>query len=281
MSNPAFFSDLHIHTNRSLCAPRTTEPASYLPYCEQEGIRLIGISDHVYPTEMIHQFGYTNETRMSRLLSLRQAIKEANDSQSRVGFLFGCEIDYFPSVGAPYISPEESLQFDYILFASSHILNYPHMYTSYDLNSPDVLRRLTIERFVAACSLDYPVPMGICHPLYPICSPYQAEIIDGMSDSCLKELFSMAAEKQISVEIHACLYRKDTPLNEEGLSEHYLRILSMAKSCGCKFHFGSDAHEPKAFVGVHDKLRRAAELIGVTEADLWDVAQGKITSKIQ
>ena len=154
------------------------------------------------------------------------------------------------------------------------------MYTEYDLNSPDVLRQLTIDRFIAACQLDYPVPMGICHPLYPICSPYQAEIIDGMSDTCLKELFSMAAEKHISIEIHACLYRKDTPLNEYGLSDHYLRILSAAKDCGCQFHFGSDAHDPKAFVGVHDKLRKAAELVGITEHDLWDVAKGNIVSKL-
>ena len=279
MSNTAFFSDLHVHTNRSLCAPRTTEPATYLPYCKEEGIRLIGISDHVYPTEMIHEFGYTEETRMSRLLSLRPAIKAAAEA-SEVKFLFGCEIDYFPCVGAPYISPEESLNFDYILFASSHILNYPYMYTEYDLGSPDVLRRLTIDRFVAACALDYPVPMGICHPLYPICSPHQAEIIDGISDGCLKELFSMAAEKRISIEIHACLYRKDTPLNEEGLSDRYLRILSAAKACGCKFHFGSDAHEPNAFVGSHAKLRRAAELLGITGDDLWDVACGKVETKI-
>ena len=273
MFDSDFYSDLHVHTNRSLCAPRTTEPSTYIPYCKDEGIRLIGISDHVYPTEMIHQFGYTDETRLSRLLSVRPALKEA-EAASDVRFLFGCEIDYFPCVGHPYISPEESLHFDYVLFASSHILNYPHMYTEYELSSPDVLRKLTMDRFIAACKLDYPVPMGICHPLYPICSPHQCEIIDGMSDGCLKECFSMAKEKDISIEIHACLYRKDTPLNADGLSDRYLRILSVAKECGCKFHFGSDAHDPKAFVGSHDKLRRAAELLGITGNDLWDVARG-------
>ena len=273
MFDSDFYSDLHVHTNRSLCAPRTTEPSTYLPYCESEGIRLIGISDHVYPTEMIHAFGYKDETRLSRLLSVRPALREAEDA-SNVRFLFGCEIDYFPCVGHPYISPEESLQFDYVLFASSHILNYPHMYTAYDLSSPDVLRRLTVERFVETCKLDYPVPMGICHPLYPICSPHQCEIIDGISDDCLKECFSMAKEKNISIEIHACLYRRDTPLNADGLSDRYLRILSVAKDCGCKFHFGSDAHDPKAFVGSHDKLRKAARLLGITGDDLWDVAKG-------
>lgn len=32
------FSDLHVHTNKSLCAPRDTVPASYVPYCKDEGI---------------------------------------------------------------------------------------------------------------------------------------------------------------------------------------------------------------------------------------------------
>lgn len=278
MSHPFLFSDLHVHTNKSLCAPRATEPASYIPFCEAEGIRVIGISDHVYPEDMLAQYGYPNDKRVGRLLDLRPALKEA-EAQSGIRFLLGCEIDYFPCVGKPYVTPEESAGFDYVLFASSHILNYPHMYTEYDIHDPDVLRKLTIERFVAACELDYPVPMGICHPLYPICSPYQAEIIDGISDTTLRELFSMAAEKRISIEIHACLYRKDTPLNEHGLSDRYLRILEAAKGCGCRFHMGSDAHEPRVFAGSHEKLREAAELLGLTEADMWDVALGKVTER--
>ncbi len=278
MSKSLFFSDLHVHTNRSLCAPRTTEPSSYIPCCEAEGISLIGISDHVYPEEMLRRYGYPDDTRLGRLLSLRPALKEAEEA-SGIRYLLGCEIDYFPCVGHPYISPEESVHFDYVLFASSHILNYPDMYTEYDLQSPDVLRRLTIDRFIAACQLDYPVPMGICHPLYPICSPYQSEIIDGISDATLKELFSMASEKHISIELHACLYRQDTPLNEHGLSDRYLRILSAAKDCGCKFHAGSDAHEPKVFLGSHDRLRKAAALLGLGEEHLWDVALGKVAQR--
>jgi histidinol phosphatase-like PHP family hydrolase len=273
MTADFLFSDLHVHTDKSLCAPRDTVPASYVPYCKDEGIRIIGISDHVYPEDMLAQYGYPEDKRVGRLLDLRPILKE-DEERSGIRYLLGCEIDYFDCVGYPYISPEESVDFDYVLFASSHILNYPYMYTAYDLNSPDVLRALTIERFVAACKLDYPVPMGICHPLYPICSPHQAEIIDGISDATLKELFSMAAEKDISIEIHACLFRTDTPHNEFGLSDHYLRILAAARDCGCKFHMGSDAHAPNAFVGSHELLRKAAALLGLTEAHIWDVAKG-------
>ena len=273
MSIDFLFSDLHVHTNRSLCAPRETVPMSYAPYCREEGIRVIGISDHVYPEDMLARYGYPDDQRVGRLLEMRPILREAEE-QSGIRYLLGCEVDYFAVVGQPYILPEESEGFDYLLFASSHILNNPHMYTAYDLTSPDVLRRLTIERFVATCQLDYPVPMGICHPLYPICSPHQAEIIDGISDTTLKELFSMAAEKRISIEIHACLFRKDPPHNEHGLSDHYLRILTAARDCGCKFHMGSDAHAPHAFVGSHELLRKAAALLGLTEAHIWDVAKG-------
>lgn len=272
MSTSPFYSDLHVHTNNSFCAPRDTTVASYIPHCEAEGIRLIGISDHVYPTEIIRNNGFPGEDRLSRLTKLRPELEAAQES-SGIKFLLGCEIDYFPSVGHPYILPEESTAFDYVMLAASHILNYSYMYSDYDLDDPDVVRRLTVERFIAACELQYPVPMAICHPLYPICSPHQEKIIAGISDACLNECFSMAAERNISIEIHACLYRNDTPLNACGLSDSYLRVLSAAKACGCKFHFGSDAHTPSAFTGVHDRLRTAADILGITEDDLWDVAK--------
>lgn len=41
-------SDLHVHTNHSLCAPRSTQVESYLPFCEDEGIHLLGITNHLY-----------------------------------------------------------------------------------------------------------------------------------------------------------------------------------------------------------------------------------------
>ena len=53
----------------------------------------------------------------------------------------------------------------------------------------------------------------------------------------------------------------------------YLRVLSAAKTCGCQFHFGSDAHYPKMFDGVHALLERAAERIGLCEDDLRSVVR--------
>lgn len=38
MTADFLFSDLHVHTNKSLCATRDTVPASYVPYCKDEGV---------------------------------------------------------------------------------------------------------------------------------------------------------------------------------------------------------------------------------------------------
>lgn len=269
MSNTPFYADLHVHTNRSACAPRTTEVASYLPCCASEGIRVMGITNHVYADDILHDWGCTERDHVTYLTSLRSELKAA-EAASGIRFLLGCEIENFASVGHPNLLPEESLDFDYVLVAASHVLNQRHMYVGYDIETPDGLRALTVERFLSACDLSYPVPMAICHPLYPIGCPFQAEVLDGISDGCLNECFSKAAERHIGIEAHACLYRTGTPLNDEGLSERYLRLLEAAKSCGCKFYMGSDAHTPDAFTGVHDKLRRAMEIVGITEADRWE-----------
>ena len=41
-------ADLHLHTNLSACAPKTTTVSSYLEHCNSEGIKKIGISNHLY-----------------------------------------------------------------------------------------------------------------------------------------------------------------------------------------------------------------------------------------
>ena len=62
-------------------------------------------------------------------------------------------------------------------------------------------------------------------------------------------------------------------LDDEGLSPIYIKMLRVAKECGCKFHFGSDAHEPSMFIGSHAKLERAAERAGITRDDLWEIVK--------
>ena len=148
------------------------------------------------------------------------------------------------------------------------------MYADFDLSTPDKIRQLIFDNFKYACRQELGVPTAIAHPLYPICAPAQQEILDGMTDSQLGECYTLAAQTGKSIEIHACLYRDTVELDSEGLSPSYIRMLSVAKECGCQFHFGSDAHEAKSeFLGVHGLLERAAKRAGITEYDLWSFAR--------
>lgn len=260
-------ADLHVHTNLSFCAPKETVPESYLPFCEEENINILGFTNHLYPSHWLKNRGLKEERGAEYALRIRPQLDELR-RKTDIKILMGCEVETICGQ-EPTLSYEEAKDFDYVLLAASHVMNIAGEYRAFDLSTPEKLRDMILERFNYACNLEYPVPVAICHPLYPICSEWEQEVVDGISDSVLAECFTLAAKKDISIEIHACLFRRGTQLNEMGLSPSYLRVLSAAKSCGCKFHFGADAHEPESFRGVHYLLRLAAEQTGITPDDMW------------
>lgn len=253
-------ADLHLHTNLSACAPKTTTVSSYLEHCNSEGIKKIGISNHLYSHKGIEH-----------TLQIKDEIRSLQNNTS-IQILLGCEMEMFYDEDF-MLDKKTARNFDYVLLAPSHIFNSMPRYEKFDLSSPDKIRHLLIDNFKRACVLDLGVPTAICHPLYPICAPNQQEILDGMTDAQLAECYTLAARHNKSIEIHACLYRNTVTLDEEGLSPSYIHMLSIAKQCGCKFHFGCDAHEPFAFINTHGLLQRAAERAGICEDDLWHLAR--------
>ena len=252
-------ADLHLHTNLSLCAAPETTIGSYLQLCEKEGIKRIGISNHIYYSKGIEH-----------TLKIRDEIK-ALQGNTPIDILTGCELELFYGQ-EPLLQVKDADKFDYILVAPSHIFNQIHHYKDYDLSTSEKICDMLIKNFKRACCLDYGVPTAICHPLYPICAPEQQEILDCMTDDMLAECYTLAAKHNKSMEIHACLYRNTVFLDEEGLSPSYVRMLSIAKECGCKFHFGSDAHREKQFIDKHVLLERAAKRAGICKDDLWGLA---------
>ena len=254
-------ADLHLHTNLSSCAPNTTTVSTYLEHCETEGIKKIGISNHLY-----------NDKGIDHTLKIKDEIYALQNSTS-VQILLGCEMEVFYDEEF-MLNKTTAAQFDYVLLAPSHIFNQMQHYEKFDLSSSDKIRNLIIDNFKRACLLDLGLPTAICHPLYPICAPNQQEILDGMTDEQLAECYTLAAQHNKSIEIHACLYRDTVTLDQEGLSPSYIRMLSVAKQCGCKFHFGTDAHDAQSFINKHSLLLRAAERAGICEDDMWCLARG-------
>lgn len=255
-----------MHTNLSFCAPKETTVISFLPTCEQYGIKTIGISNHIYAPDKL---GCVYPENLNHTLKVKQEIN-AFAPHSKINFLLGCEIETFYGQ-PPGVSKEDAANFDYLLLAPSHIFNFPEEYREVDLSSPRKVKLLLIKQFVRACLLEYERPVGICHPLYPIGCPWEQMVIDSFLDSEYETCFRLAAEHKISIEVHACLARGGTRLDENGLSPAYLHMLEIAKSCGCKFHFGSDAHTPSGLTNIYSKLELAAKKVGITKADLWGI----------
>ena len=140
-----------------------------------------------------------------------------------------------------------------------------------DFSTPEKLREFMLGRFRAACKIKLAVPTAICHPLYPILSDFEQQVVDGITDSELGECFKLASENDKAIEIHACLYRKGTKCNRDGLSPSYLRVLGIAKECGCKFTFGSDAHAPFQWEHHRQRAQAMADALGLTEEDIFEV----------
>jgi len=253
-------TDLHLHTNLSGCAPADTTIQTYLAHCAEEGIQRIGISNHLY-----------SHRGIDHTLQIRDEIRALQNTAS-VEILVGCEMELFYDEDI-MLQKENASLFDYVMIAPSHIFNKMRHYENFDLSTSENIRKIIIDNFKRACVLDLGVPTAICHPLYPICAPAQQEILDGMTDQMLTECYSMAAEHQKCIEIHACLYRGSVDLDEDGLSPSYIRMLSIAKQCGCRFYFGTDAHRASDFVGRHALLERGAKRAGIGEEDLWPMAR--------
>lgn len=261
-------ADLHIHTNRSRCSPRETTVSAYLPYCKGEGIKTIGISNHIYKPSVL---GVKYPENINYALSVREEI-DAIQNKTDVKILLGCEVETFHSQDVG-VSVADARAFDYVLLAASHIFNWKHEYDGFDLSTPEAVKKILIENFVRACEVEYDVPVGICHPLYPIMCPFEYDVVRSFTDEELEDCFTLAAQKRRSIEIHACLSRNGTPLDDEGISPSYVHFLEVAKKCGCKFHFGADIHVPSHFSGSHEKLEIAARRVGITEDDLWELAK--------
>jgi len=75
-------------------------------------------------------------------------------------------------------------------------------------------------------------------------------------------LFFSCGKKQVSIEIHPCQLSQST--SEE---RQWMRMLQIARSQGCTFHFGSDAHSIDG-LNCHEKLVYLAKACGISKQDI-------------
>ena len=87
-------------------------------------------------------------------------------------------------------------------------------------------------------------------------------VLDLLPEGRLTELFSEAARLGVGIELNAW----DMSF-AEGEEDTVLRLFRIAKSCGCKFYLGSDAHHPDGLKRAGEYFERAIDCLGLTEED--------------
>ena len=94
--------------------------------------------------------------------------------------------------------------------------------------------------------------------------------VAAISDAEFLDAFSLAAEHRVGIEVTTAF------LPSSGLSfssETPVRFLSLAKEAGCRFTFGTDAHDPESQKRLPE-LASLVRAIGITARDLLPIASG-------
>ena len=167
-----------------------------------------------------------------------------------------------PATGS--ITPEIKAQMDLVLLASDHFHMKSFVAQPED-QTPSALAKHMMTFFRAAAVSG--LADILVHPLWPYSfEPVYADAVALISENELTESLRMAAENHIAMELNGSVIAKKAiadPANRDA----YLRIMSAAKTAGCKFTFGSDSHNRSQFELMAETARFAVEA-GITAADL-------------
>ena len=253
--------DYHIHSYISECSksPEQT-PENILQYAKARGLKRIVLTDHFWDESVPGASDWYKTYH--KLSDLKKALPLPNDSE--VEFLFGCEADMDKN-GVIGLSRDKFDAFDFIVVSTTHLHMKGFTIDESDYGNPDRLAKLWVERFDALLSADLPFgKVGIAHPVSPciaVENNMHLEAIKKIPDSEMYRLFTEAARLRLGVELNGHDFNF-----EDKDADIVMRPYRIAKDCGCKFYYGSDAHTPYQF-NVHRGFDRVRELLELTEDD--------------
>lgn len=260
-----FDNDLHIHSKLSLCSKddeQTTE--RILEYAKNNNLKTICLTDHYWDEKVEGASGWYEKQNYEHIAAAKP-LPQADG----IRFLFGCEteIDKYMTLG---ISQDRFHDFDFIVIPTTHL----HM-MGFTLDEEDdsIKKRaeLWVKRLESLLNMNLPFyKIGIAHLACSlICNASREEYIKTLNlikDEDLNRVFKKAAEAACGIELNS----SDMNFSDEE-AESVLRIFRVAKKCGCKFYFGSDAHHPLGLDEAKDIFERAIDLLELTEDDKFHV----------
>ena len=261
-----FDNDLHIHSQLSSCSndpEQTTE--RILQYAKENGVTTLCLTDHFWDSAVPGASSWYSTQDYDHIAKALPLPKTDG-----IRYLFGCEtdMDKFMTVG---VAKETLDKFDFIIIPTTHLHMMKFTLDETD-NSVQARSALWVKRFEALLAKDLPFrKIGIAHLACRLLrgrnddSEY-VKILDGIKSEDMERLFTKAAKLGCGIELN----QSDMDLRV-GEEESVLRMFRIAKSCGCKFYCGSDAHNPGYFVRTKEIFERAIDLLGLTEDDKFHI----------
>ncbi|MDP2991012.1 MAG: PHP domain-containing protein [Kiritimatiellota bacterium] len=259
--------DLHVHTCLSACCSDKARhtPRNILRRAEELGLNSIGFADHIWVNAELAPSAWYRNQGAGQIEKLRQDLGTTGYS-GRV--LVGCEAETI-APGRFGITPDFADSIDFVLLACSHF----HMAGFVEQPSARTPRAVADQlirffRSAVQCGL----ADIIAHPLLPYgyLDLYDAAIAT-ISDEELLDVLGMAKEHGVALEITAAFLppsKGGFPRKLEWHMDTPIRILTLARQAGCRFTFGSDAHELDDMNRL-PRLQLFVNAVGLTPQDLW------------
>lgn len=232
--------DFHIHTTLSLCAhDGTATVENYIRNARRNGVRRLGFSNHMWDSAVPGASEAFYKPQDYKHLELLRPEIEKYDGCDGVRLFFGCEAEYDPVHRGIALTEEVARRFDYILVPNSHT----HMMMPKAFYEP----KSRHAQFMLQAFLDIvKSPLAryitaIAHPFSAVCCPYPRELLYPLiSEEQYAEAFTLACKADIAIELNIHGYASYTL--QQILDHPSIPMFAIAKECGCKFIFGSDAH---------------------------------------
>lgn len=253
--------DIHIHTHLSSCASPSATLQSYLDSAEQLGLDFIGISNHMWDDAIPGASSWYAPQTFEHIAQIRRELAE---TPHRIPVYFGCETE-FTHRNVLAISEPVLEQLDYVLAPHSHthmrLVMPPDQYDTDEKHAS-----FLVHSFLALAV--HPLARRIATVAHPF-SPgtnyerYNA-ILSHITDAQFRECCMAAKEAGLFAELNVSII---LPFVDEsgifhGESERFFR---MAKECGLKLTWGSDAHQ--VYDLRLDVVYRFLESCGIGQSD--------------
>lgn len=259
--------DYHIHSLLSQCSsdPEQT-PESILKTAKALGLTSIALTDHFWDEDVPGASEWYKTYH--KFTDIVKSCPLPTDGE--VEFLFGCETDMDKN-GVIGLSRDKFNAFDFIIVSTTHL----HMkgFTVSEEDYPDTgrLAELWVQRFDTLLDSDLPFgKVGVAH-LTSICIGVEndrfVEVIGKIPQMQMRRLFTKAAAAGLGIELNASDF-----YNREQHFDAMLRPFIIAKECGCKFYFGSDAHKVREFRS-YGICQRIIDSLGLLEEDKFRIAR--------